>query len=46
MEHRLCKEWGCTPSQLRKERNEDVQLAFRFMDMEGEVANIKSKEKR
>lgn len=33
--YQLCQKWGCTPSQLRKERAEDVELAIKFMIEEG-----------
>jgi len=33
-EYRLCRQWGCTPSQLKLELNEDVYLHLAFMEEE------------
>ena len=33
----LCQKWSCTPSQLRQELAEDVELHLAFMDEEAKT---------
>lgn len=43
-EYTLCCKWGCTPSQLRREKYDDVQFAMQCMSVEGEANEIKQRE--
>jgi hypothetical protein len=43
-EYKLCEKWGCTPSQLRKESWDDVQLALGMMGAENEGQRLAMKD--
>ncbi len=46
IELQLCREFHCLPSQLRKEKDEDILRILAMMGVEAKVAKQRAKSKR